>query len=257
MHPIQPTIQIVIPIYKSDLSDLEFFSINHSLQILTKYPVVFAHPKSLSLSYYKSNFQRASFVGFDDSYFTSVSAYNQLCYNKDFYLPFINSDRILLLQPDAIVIKDDLEYWSLENYDYVGSPECILSHYDLSPFPPFSELKFFAPVVLQGLNGGLSLRNPKAFIKVISEYIALTSAFQNYAGGVGEDIFFSVLGRVSKEFKIPNEVTASEFALTGDFSGWSKFNNGKFPMGFHRWYTNEADKSHVLGILAKLSSLAS
>ena len=155
------------------------------------------------------------------------------------------------------VIKDDLEYWSLENYDYVGSPECILSHYDLSPFPPFSELKFFAPVVLQGLNGGLSLRNPKAFIKVISEYIALTSAFQSYAGGVGEDIFFSVLGRVSKEFKIPNEVTASEFALTGDFSGWSKFNNGKFPMGFHRWYTNEADKSHVLGILAKLSSLAS
>ena len=257
MQIIKHNIQVVIPIYKSALNDLEFFSINHSLNILKKYPVVFAHPESLSLNYYKTNFPSASYVQFHDSFFTSITTYNQLCYHPNFYYPFLKSDRILLLQPDAIVIRDDLEYWGATTYDYIGAPECMTFSYGLAPIPPFSELKFFAPVVLNGLNGGLSLRNPKSFIKGISEYPNLTGSFLSYGDGVGEDIFFSVLGRISKEFKTPNEVIASKFALTGDFGGWNKFNNGQLPMGFHRWYTNDSDKDYVLDVISKLNSIAS
>jgi hypothetical protein len=93
-----------------------------------------------------------------------------------------------------------------------------------------------------------------AFIKGISEYENLTSFFQNHLGGVGEDLFFSVLGRVSGEFKIPNEIIASKFSLTGDFKNWIKFNKGIFPMGFHRWYANENDKNYVLEVIDKVNS---
>ena len=240
------TVKIVIPIYKTDLNEMEFFSITHSLEMLSKYPVVFAHPHSLSLDYYKENFSEVNFIGFPDLYFSSTAAYNQLCYDPNFYAPFIELDKILLLQPDAIVIKDDLGYWLSQDFDYIGSPECIVCNYGLSGITPFSELNFFAPIILNGLNGGLSLRNPSAFVEVISEYPKLTSFFKNYYGGIGEDIFFSVLGRVSKKFKVPNEIIASKFSLTGDFYGWYKFNQSSNPMGFHRWYGNEVDKNYVL-----------
>ncbi|MBT8530717.1 hypothetical protein G6708_07015 [Polynucleobacter paneuropaeus] len=246
MHTSKLTTKIVIPIYKKDFNEMELFSIAHSLKILSKYSAVFVHPYSLSLDYFKKNFSKVSFIGFPDSYFSSVAAYNQLCYNPDFYKSFLEIDKILLLQPDAIIIKDELEAWLSKDYDYIGSPECINCNYGLAEIPPFSELKFLAPIILNGLNGGLSLRNPSAFIEAISEYPNLTSIFKNYGGGIGEDIFFSVLGRVSKKFKVPNEIIASKFSLTGDFSGWQRFNSGAVPMGFHRWYVNDADKNFVL-----------
>jgi hypothetical protein len=110
-------------------------------------------------------------------------------------------------------------------------------------------LPSLAPIVLSGGNGGLSLRRISAVQSVLSEYKELAAFFRGYGVGIGEDIFFSVVGRVAEHFQVANEITASRFAITDKFEEWIQFNKGQLPFGFHAWYRQEADKQYVLSLL--------
>jgi len=243
---------VVTPIYKSFLDPIEFFSISSSLLKMVNYEHTFIAPKSLDITYYKENFQTSGFIFFPDEFFQSHKSYNQLCYEPAFYEIFQAYEFMLIFQTDAIIVKPEkIDFWVNENFDYVGAPETILYNYNINQISPFHKLNTALKTIsLQGLNGGLSLRRIKKIIEVINEYPELTSFSRKYAGGIGEDIFFCLLSRVSKlGFRLPNEILASNFALTGNFQEWLEFNSWNIPFGFHAWYKNEADKNYILRVI--------
>ncbi len=246
------SVPLVIPIYKERFSDLEFFSINYSLQGLPDHPQIFIAPKQLDLGYYKSNFPKGSYIQLQDEFFYSQRNYNQLCYEPGFYRLFEPSEYILILQPDALVVNPGkLDKWLQMNFDYVGAPEGNLYRYNLAHVSPFGALpNALKTIHVQGLNGGLSLRRVQNIIAALNEYPTLTSFFRSYAGGVGEDIFFSVMTKVTaKSFLAPNEILASDFALTDHFKEWIDFNQGDLPFGFHAWYKTPDTQEYILSLI--------
>ena len=236
---------IVVPVYKPALDELEHFSIEYSLARLAGHPVVFIHPEGLDTGYYAERFG-GQYLPLPREFFASHRNYNQLCYETGFYAQFAQFSHMLLLQPDALVVSTGLASWLEAPYDYLGGPEATEYQYDLRTIAPFNRLGFMEPVRLYGCNGGLSLRRPAAIIDALNEYPELTQVFRSHGVGIGEDIFFSLLGRVSRAFRVPNEVAASRFAITDNFAQWQAFNDGKLPFGFHAWYRREEDKQLVL-----------
>lgn len=248
----QVRLKVAIPIYKAQLDELEFLSIDHSLAMLSGYDSVFFHPRGLDVSYYQSRFSCAGYLPIPPEFFGSHKAYNQLCYEVNFYRKFEDYTHLLILQPDAVVLRPELlDEWCRGEWDYVGGPETHQYKYDIKGLPPFSQLNAWHPVLLQGLNGGLSLRRISSMVAALEEYPELTQLFRSHAGGIGEDIFFSLMGRVSKTMRVPNEMVASRFALTGDFDAWIKLNGGELPFGFHAWYRSMEDRDYILSILGK------
>ena len=245
-------VNAITPIYKEEFSSIEQFSISHSLDQLKNISHTFFHPKDINLSYYINLFPNSKFMSLPNEFFSSQRHYNQLCYEIEFYKLFSEYSHILILQPDAIVANADLlKDWCQSDFAYVGGPESNLFSYDIRGIPPFDKLSdSLHPVKLQGLNGGLSLRRVDKIIEALEEYPELTSFFRAYSGGVGEDIFFCLLARVTNlDFKMPNEVAASKFSITCNFKQWMDFNSNELPFGFHAWYKNYEDENFVLNLL--------
>jgi len=83
-------------------------------------------------------------------------------------------------------------------------------------------------------NGGLSLRRNAACISLLNEFPEAIDMFLR--SGSSEDIFFSLIGSQSLDFKIPNERVASLFALELQPERYLTINGGKTPMGGHAWW---------------------
>jgi hypothetical protein len=118
-------IGIVIPIYKSDLSDKEKISIMRVFKVLHKYRIIFVAPQSLSLINYKRYFElyNHQLIRFNDKYFyQDLEGYNDLLLSEDFYKTFSEFRYILIYQPDAYVFRDELMEWCKVGYDYIGAP---------------------------------------------------------------------------------------------------------------------------------------
>lgn len=245
---------LVTPIYKETLDQEEFTSVQVSLCKLPNYKHIFICPDSLKIEYYQEKFKNSEYIYFPKDYFFSQWTYNQLCYEVEFYKIFAAYEFMLIMQTDAIILQPEkLKYWLESNYDYVGAPESHVYSYDLTGIPPFNKFKkSMNPIRLRGLNGGLSLRRINKFIEIIEENNDITTYFRSHSGGIGEDIFFSLMSRISmKDFKVPNEIMAADFSLTVDFSEWLDFKNNEMPFGLHAWFRKKQDKDLVMNILGE------
>lgn len=147
---------VVIPVYKSEMSNDEQKSLLQCLTVLRRYPIVFVSPNKLNCNQYISIcsnnnilFQRLSF---DDSFFDGISSYNRLLLSRCFYEAFSDYEYMLIYQLDAYVFRDELESWCKKGYDYVGAP--LIGHY--------SDVVFSDRMRVG--NGGLSLRKVHSFL---------------------------------------------------------------------------------------------
>jgi hypothetical protein len=114
---------IVIHSYTRDLKPIEKYSVDYSMAMLGSRDYFFVLPESLDDSYYLANFKNASIVRFPDKYFTSREAYSELLMSDFFYKRFASTHEFMLtLQTDAIVLRDELDYWCSQPWDYVGAP---------------------------------------------------------------------------------------------------------------------------------------
>jgi hypothetical protein len=241
---------IVTPIYKEALGTYERFSLHTSLSHTEQFDHYYIHPTKLNLKQFleisESAETKSIFIEIDSQYFQSRDTYNQLMYLPAFYTLFQKYEYILILQTDALITNPKrLSEWLGSPFDYVGAPEDRKYSYHL-PVEPFITLSdAYSPLIIQGLNGGLSLRRVKSFLKALSDYSDLANMFRNHANGIGEDIFFSIVGKVSLEFITPNEIRASQFAVTENFKFWIEALGCK-PFGVHRWFTHEKDREIIL-----------
>ena len=227
------SVVVIVPIYQAHLSELEHFSLKHSLaQIKPGRAILFAGPEGLDLSQYADAFPGIPFVAFPKSSFESIQGYSRLLLSKPFYERFDEHDFMLILQTDAILLKDDLDTWCDGPYDYVGAPwpDGIEIFVNLGKF----EGAFGKKVRTHVGNGGLSLRRISKCIALLDEFPEAVELFDKT--GSSEDIFFGVMGALSLNFIMPAEITASTFAMELQPDYYYSVNNHCAPMGGHAWW---------------------
>jgi len=226
----------VVPLYKPSLDTWEHFSLAFSLQVLAAREVVFIGPGDLDLTYYRRQFGERAYLPFESGCFASIPQYNRLLLDPAFYRRFAGYEFLLVLQTDAIVLRDELDAWLAKPFDYVGAPwpdgyELLVN---AGKFAGALGKRVKVPVG----NGGLSLRRVAKCIALLEEFGGdILDVFRKT--GSSEDLFFSVMGALSEDFVLPNEITASLFSLELRPSYYLAVNGGKLPLGAHAWWKYE------------------
>lgn len=234
---------VLVPIYKAELDALERYSLDYSLAQLHGREVVFIGPESLDRRYYAEHYASIPYIAFSDASFSSIQGYNRLLLSTAFYERFASHEFMLILQTDAILLRDDLDHWCAQPFDYVGAP--WPDAYQL-----FVNLGLFEGdngnlVRTHVGNGGLSLRRVRKCISLLEEFGDAIGVFDRT--GSSEDLFFSVMGTLSVDFIMPNEITASLFSMELKPAYYYTVNGGKLPMGGHAWakYEPEFWRAHL------------
>jgi hypothetical protein len=192
-------------------------------------------PSSLDYSFYSNLFPDVKFVVFDNYFFQSVSNYSQLLMSKSFYEKFQKYKFILISQTDAILLRDELDYWCDREFDYVGAPwpNSLNVTFDTDRYKGH-DTRVFCPVG----NVELSFRRVANCIQVINEFPEASTKFAG--NGLNEDLFFSIFGTLSSDFSMPDKVIASCFSMEISPEYFYFLNSGKAPMGGHAWWKYNA-----------------
>ena len=72
------SVNVVIPVYKPELTAYERISLTQCLRILGNYPILLAAPHSLDVSAYRELVPDLQVRTFDDGYFKGIEGYNRL-----------------------------------------------------------------------------------------------------------------------------------------------------------------------------------
>ncbi|WP_367849718.1 DUF5672 family protein [Rhodoferax sp. WC2427] len=227
------SVAIVVPTYKARLSALESFSLRHSLaQLAPGRQVFFVGPASLDFTRYAAEFPDITLRRYDDASFATVQGYSRLLLSPAFYQGFAEFEFMLILQTDAILLRDDLDLWCGRPYDYVGAPwpDAFELFVNLGKFDGPRGRKVQAHVG----NGGLSLRRIRKSVALLHEFPEAVTVFEQ--AGSSEDLFFGVMGSLSLDFVLPNELTAATFALELQAERYLGLNPQSPPMGGHAWW---------------------
>ncbi|MGQ7853809.1 DUF5672 family protein [Pedobacter sp. WC2501] len=243
---------ILIPFYKTDLSENELIALTQCKKILGNHPIIAIKPKHFTLPKAAEEVVGYNTVGFDENYFTSIYGYNQLMLSSVFYEQFLDYEYILIYQLDCFVFKDELSNWCDQGWDYIGAPWIKKTYHKNTLQLLFSKLKqSFSnrfnrkdndkPNQFQFNNqvgnGGFSLRKVKVFYNlsllmkpVIDFYLAQNSHLYN------EDVFWSIeVNRDRRVLNIPNCETALKFAVEVPPLKLKHLNKENLPFGCHDW----------------------
>jgi len=234
--------EVVIPIYKNNISVLEMRSLQQVCNIMGKHPLTVIKPESLDLSELFKNFPLLKTKSFDDSFFNGISGYNRLMLSDTFYSSFLHAKYILIYQLDAYMFSDELNYWCDKDYDYIGAPWLKKPIYN-APVISFimklsrtnSTCKWQKKQNLYNKvgNGGFSLRKVDshyAVTKMNQEKIKFFLEQKHHL--YNEDVFWATV----ESFKYPEAIEALAFAFDKYPSLCYKLNNKKLPFGCHGWY---------------------
>jgi len=276
------TCAVVVPVYRPLTDPAERLSLEQTLETLTDYPVYLVGPASLK-AYFdqlrQSLNSRLQNITFADQYFASIEGYNDLLLSHKFYQAFDSFEYLLIVQTDALVLSNSLEFWCGKQYSYIGAPW----------FEGYTTPTL--PLTLKSVgNGGFSLRRIPDFLKVLSRpRIFKNVLMQSWPGSVisnvyrflkdyhsfvyldthvnidvNEDLFWGLFvpARCSF-FSVPPATEAMAFAFEAYPDFLYQLNQQSLPFGCHAWqrYQPEfwinATREKRLLLSAKLSRLYS
>ena len=276
-QPMKQPYATAVILYKQIPAESEILSFKQCLKILGNHPVILIAPSSLSLSYYMQMIENqnvdvnVTIVRFDDAHFASIDTYNKLLLSVEFYRKFMEYENILLYQLDAFIFTDDIKKWCSMGYDYIGAPwfEGRDQATEQSQMLPYAG------------NGGFSLRNIEALIRILTEnkhrYVlkmndiltkyrtrsllykltripkiiarrwSLENRYDRFfdrylLDGKNEDIFFSLYApKINPAFKVAPPDIAMKFAFECLPGKLYAMNGNRLPMGCHAWCRYEPD----------------
>ena len=232
------SVAVVVPIYQAVLPPLESLALEYSLaRLRPDREICFIGPEHLDAEAYRARWPQIPLLRFADDCFASIQGYNRLLLGTDFYTRFLRHEFTLVLQTDALLLRDDLDSWMARPYDYVGAPwpEGVEILVNLDRFGGEHGQVVKARVG----NGGFSLRRNRACLALMEEFPQALAYFT--ASASSEDLFFSILGTVSTRFCLPNEWVAAQFSLELGAARYHAINGGEPPMGGHAWTKYDAD----------------
>lgn len=146
---------IIIPIYKPfrKLDVYELASLTQAYTLLTPYKIYLICSSQFDISEYENHALsydvKAHIMRFPPKYFENIRGYNLLMLASRFYRVFLAYQYMLIYQTDAYVLKDELNEWCAAGVDYVGAPWID------------EKAETSEPMLIEGGNGGFSLRNIK------------------------------------------------------------------------------------------------
>ena len=80
------------------------------------------HPSGMKISKYETIFPRLQSLTVSPEWMVSISAYNKLMISPFIFNALDRYTHILIHEPDAIVLKNELLFWCEQNFDYIGAP---------------------------------------------------------------------------------------------------------------------------------------
>lgn len=238
-------VKIVIPIYKTQLTQLELLSLKQVYKILGSYPLVVIKPDKLDLSSLQIEFPLLTFQSFSDTYFEGIKGYNRLMLSKEFYKRFLDTDYILIYQLDTFVFRDELKEWCNKEYDYIGAPwleKPIYRFPGISQFMWLSKLyhKLLQKPYKQALynkigNGGFSLRRVKSHYDITHSLQEKIKYYLSHPNNhfYNEDVFWAT---EPINFHYPPLMEAIHFAFDKYPAYCYQLINQQLPFGCHFWY---------------------
>lgn len=226
---------IIVPIYTTNLTDIEKLSLKRCLEILHKHHIKIVKPVNLNIESIYIDFNMKDYnieiKNFDDNFFYNIDSYNKLMLSNIFYKTFIKYKYILIYQLDCYVFKDNLDYWCKQNYDYIGAP--WLSTPINSFFNKFNRLfkkdNSREAIFFKVGNGGFSLRNVNKFNEITEKYEKEIKSYEK-----NEDVFWSIeVPKLIKNFRIPSYTEAVYFCIDRKPKIGFELTNKTLPFGAH------------------------
>lgn len=139
---------VVIPVYRSRPSPSEIVSLRQCGKIFASRDVVILAPKHLDLGAYRELLPRSADLPVEMHWMSDISAYNRMMISPLVFSALDGYTHMILHEPDAIVLRDEIDYWCKQPFDYIGAPW----------FEGLANAAADAPVIGVG-NSGFSFHN--------------------------------------------------------------------------------------------------
>jgi len=241
-----PSVVVVIPLYKSKLSNNEHLAFERALDALSRRRFAIVCPAGLDLAPLAASLARVEHDvrRFDPHWFDGIEGYNRLMLSPTFYDAFADFEYLLVCQNDAFVFEDRLDAWLERGYDYVGAP-WIAS-------PQTAAARFLRRIndVFRGRrkntshwfkvgNGGFSLRNVATMRHIVTtqrDRIERLLDTGHDSGHHIEDVYFSIVAPTLTRVRIPDYREAVDFCIDRKPDIALRINGGRLPMACHRFF---------------------
>lgn len=261
---------IVVPVHKAVPTALETVSLRQLGKIMVGRNIVLVSPKGIDTQIYKRLIAGAEDLKVEPHWMASIKAYNRMMISPLLYTSLQDYSHMLLHEPDAILLSDDLDFWCAQPFDYIGAP--WLRQDD-------SE---FGASLAAGANGGLSLCNLAAMRRVTTSWQrwhswrhVMGDLFEGvrgdtfklrrgllaaYPGGLlrgahrfyatGWDLFFTcVVPPLVPDFRLAPPDVCVRFAWELASFICIRYTDGDLPFGLHAWakYDFEFLRPYMIG----------
>lgn len=234
---------IVIPVYKTNFTNDEALSLKSTFYHLGhRDEIYWLAPKGFDFSELDRTYGKRRYEEFPEFSFKSIADYSRLLLSPNFYTRFqSNHSHILIIQTDATVIRDELDFWLNQPFHYFGAPWPKGWSYPLKGvFKDGSELRCSALVG----NGGFSLREIEPTLRLLSEFpLAVHDWIES---GFPEDFYIGLAASISSFYKLPNMRVASRFSVELEPDFFNALNDGGLPFGLHAWHRYAPDYWRVV-----------
>jgi hypothetical protein len=244
-----PKVAIVIPLYRVELSDYEALSLKSTFHHLGyREDICWLVPEGFDSSSYDSLFGARRREEFPKHFFQSVNSYSSLLLAESFYERFLPAfSHLLIVQTDATVLRDDLDYWLSQPFHYIGAPWPKGWSFPLSGV--LDDARPLRCTAVVG-NGGFSLRDIRATLALLREFPVASNEWRK--NGWPEDFFIALAASVSDYFRMPNLRVASRFSIELEPTFFRSLNRS-LPFGLHAWHLYDREfwedviRSHMEG----------
>lgn len=241
--------------HTSELSALELMNLKNLLSLnCGRYDIIFFLPLSYRETQLVEDFKQITFHFVENRLLSSNKSYNRFLISKEYYSQFKDYEYLLVYQLDTWAFSLDLDSILLKDFDFVGAP--ILS-----------EDRHLPIKVIDGCNGGVSIRKISTFLRVldINYFFSLYNLYSHIGFGnknnqpyrrffkfilspfilytrpnvlwpfhINEDLFWTVIiPQKFKDFKISDTKTSCEFCFDQEPEYMYILNNKKIPLFAH------------------------
>jgi hypothetical protein len=228
---------VVVPAYKEAPTKEELAAWEQVRRVLSAYPVILLCPQGMDRTAYDEGASDWEPLELPHECFASISAYNRLMLDRDFYQLFARYEFTLVYQLDGWVFRDELAKWCSEPLDYVGAP-----------WAPHAYLRFaLRRWPLRALrmatsrhrgrvgNGGVSLRRNGAFISFLDRHPKEAESWTH-----NEDVFWGIFAAaIRDEIRVPTARAASHFSVEEPAEAAVEAMGGRLPFACHAWQRYE------------------
>ena len=254
---------VVVPVHRAEPSPMERVSLRQCGKVLGHHQINILCPEGLDLLHYRELLPTADELRVDPHWMESIQAYNRMMISPALVDALHGYTHLLVHEPDALVIRDELNYWCHKPYDYIGAPwfeglssaepdAALLgvgnSGFSLHRISGLSSVvtssqrwyswENFIKDIARGLFG-----EPQRLLRAVKGLGPsgqLGNAWQIYGGPC--DLFWSrLVPKIDPEYKIAGLKEAINFSWEVLPSRCMEMTNGKLPFGIHAWAKYERD----------------